>query len=407
MKVKLHDLYSVDTISRDKSWAKVLEACENLIKDLEPDEYLEVDFSGINIVDPWEFTSFSKMLTNERICMKFINSESLVHNIKILCIMDGTDPDRIINETANIPKEKTAEEKKIEKYGKELIKYFKPIADSCVYKFDVKEKYGQMHSVNTVNYIEYVVKELNSTCNAAEFIIDIGTVSVLNNVLEALANLIVRYEAKGIKIQVNIDTEETSKLMQLFMHKAVNDIYDNKERFKVIKQSLKPNTAGMLIKYKKTKAVDEFGRHGHGEIISSRIAIFRGLEVDRDNKTVGVGIDVFDGNAFYPKQHIIAEDDEVELPDRLKCEHLSIGLSQIGICDFFLGSDYHFIIQQSVSESKNIIIDLDDNGKNIKKLCTIPERMKLVFADWDIEYDKEELEQAIELTNHKLGLDKQ
>ena len=41
---------------------------------------------------------------------------------------------------------------------------------------------------------------------------------------------------------------------------------------------LKKDTPGLLVKYKKSKAKDDFGREGKGEVISSRIAIYRGIK---------------------------------------------------------------------------------------------------------------------------------
>ena len=56
----------------------------------------------------------------------------------------------------------------------------------------------------------------------------------------------------------------------------------------------------------------------------------------------------------------------------------------------------------SKEESKVVIVGVDDNDSNIKKLCTIPERMKIVFDDWGVKYNKEVLDKAIKDTKEAL-----
>ena len=84
---------------------------------------------------------------------------------------------------------------------------------------------------------------------------------------------------------------------------------------------------------------------------------------------------------------------------------MEIPMSEIGLCDKFLGSKTHFIlpVQQSASESQKVIVDIDDDGRNVTKLCTIPERMREVFDSWGIKYDVESLEKAIEDTKKQLS----
>jgi hypothetical protein len=81
-------------------------------------------------------------------------------------------------------------------------------------------------------------------------------------------------------------------------------------------------------------------------------------------------------------------------------------MEQLGFQDVFIGLDYHFIepIQQDISENRTIILGIDENGNNIKQSCTIPERMKYVFDDWGVDYNKEKLEEAIKKTRENLGI---
>jgi hypothetical protein len=165
---------------------------------------------------------------------------------------------------------------------------------------------------------------------------------------------------------------------------------------------VKQNTPGMLIKYKKSKALDEFGREGKGEVVSSRIAIFRTIYQDSSGHAIAK-IETFNSNYFYTKEHWMVEHDG-EVPSSLHSEVIEAEMTEIGLGDLFLGSKYHFIlpIQQDESESQVVIESIDEDGRNIKKKCTIPERMKLVFDSWGIEYNEESLNKSIEETKKSL-----
>ena len=52
---KIKELYNVDTISQDKGWKKIQEA-------LPEGEEIMIDFSGTNVVDPWDCPEFKKLL---------------------------------------------------------------------------------------------------------------------------------------------------------------------------------------------------------------------------------------------------------------------------------------------------------------------------------------------------------
>ena len=412
---KLREIYSVDTISQDKGWKKINEAVSTI------DDDITIDFSGINVVEPWQCAEFRTLLENPKVHMIFSNMESMVKRIQMMCIIEGLDENRIVNKYVEVPKEKTSDEKKIEYNGKELAeKYFKVDTENNVVTFNVNDKYSQIHSTNTLNYVEFAIRKISEETGIKKFIIILGTISIQNNVLEFLANMIVNFKIEGLELLVDADNEETCKNLGLFVHIANNSKYNSSARYEIIRKSIKEGTPGILIKYKKSKAVDEFGRHGKGEVVSSRIAIFRGFKPG--NKTITTQrtlpdgtvrvvneipyvmlVDTYNNNLFYTKQHWMVEHDNEE-PRKLMPEKVEIGMEEVGFADEFLGSKYHFIfpVQDKPEESQVVIKDLDDEGKNIKQLCTIPERMKIVFDDWGIKYDVESLDRAIENTKEHL-----
>lgn len=391
---RIKELYNVDTISQDKGWKKVNDA-------LPENETIMIDFTGTNIVDPWDCSEFKKLLKNPLVHMKFTNCDEMVRRLKIMCVVEGLDESRIINEVIEIPREKTAEEKKVERIGESLIPLFE--IDGNKAKFKVSTKYSQIHSTNTINYIEYAIERLVNDYEIKEIILDINGVSILKNVVESMADLVVGYRKSDIDICVDISDEESINNMKLFIHQATTKAYNAEEREKALNKHLKKNTAGILIKYKKSKALDEFGRHGNGEVVSSRIALFKKIEVV-DGRTVAV-IESYNNNYFYTKQHWMVEHDN-EMLSKLTYETLNIDMNELGYGDLFLGSTYHFMapVQQNINENRVVIKELNENGSNVKVTCTIPERIKLVFDDWGIDYDEGELDKAIVATRETLHI---
>lgn len=392
---KLKELYQVDTISQDKGWGKVHEALGDLQEDV------EIDFSNINVVDPWQCPEFKKLLRDKHVHMVFVNSESMVNRIKMMCIIDGLDETRIRNKVVEVPREKTPEEKKIEHYGNELIPIFDVTPDG-VAVLELEKKYSQIQSTNTLNYVDYAIREIHNMQGLDKFILKIGKLVILPNVLQVIADMMVQYESEGFHLLVDCEDEETQKNMGLFIHIATTNKYDIKERSIAISKALKTNMPGMLIKYKKSKALDDFGREGKGEVVSSRIAIYRGLKQSKTGQPVAM-IEVFNNNYFYTIEHWMVEHDYEE-PTSLHSETLEIGLDELGVCDMFLGSKYHFLlpVQQNESETQVVIKEVDENGKNVKVRCTIPERMKIVFDSWGVKYNEESLDEAIKNTKEFL-----
>lgn len=422
-RIKLKDIFNVDTLSQDKGWKRVRELLGEI------NTPTMIDFAGINVVEPWQCSEFRQLLQNENIHFEFINNITVVNKVKMACVLEGLDENRIVNIEVAVPKPKTPEELKTEKTGRSLIPLFE-IKDTedgeFEARFNVYKKYTQIQSSNTILYIDYAIKDIIKVQGIKKFTLDFGDLVTLNNVLKILADIVVEYKKQGVNVDVLTNNPDMEKNLKLFIHILENENYTIEQRYEIINEELEDrlNMPGILIRYKKSKAVDDFGRHGHGEVVSSRVCLIKNLLIDsdfenkdfRNSKYYEVVVDrgdgimtlekrkmpvlkvvSFDGNLFYPKLHWELTNEGDTLTDLgAKVEY--IGMDEIGFGDHFLGSQYHFIlpIQRYNKESKQIIVDTDENGRNIKKLCTIPERMQLVFDDWGIPYHKETLEYAIE-----------
>lgn len=394
------ELYSGNIISQEKSWAKLAQAVEDFLDTIDENEEIEILFSGVNITSPWNHMSFMQLLRNKRVHMRFTNQGELVARIKASAILNGGYPDNIINISIEKPKQKTAAELRIESNGEIIKDLFKLVGNR--YEWEVKSKYGQIYNSNTMDWIKYGIDKLISESDITEYYLDLANVQLSPVVIQSFADMIILYETTGITITLNITNEEDIKRFNLSMHKAVTQVYTKKERVRAVRKNLVKGNPGLLIKYKKSKAVDEFGRHGKGDVVSCRIAVFRDLKI-KDDETVFI-VDAYNKDYFYLKYHWMAENDGEQL-EKLVKETLEIKMEDIGLLNIYLGASYHFIepIQQDISENEKVIYGVTERGTNKSKMCTIPERMKLVFDDWGVEYDKERLDEYIRLTNERLA----
>ena len=124
---KIKEIYNVDTISQDKGWKKIVAALENVEEDT------LIDFGGVNVVDPWQCPEFKNLLKLPHIHIKFTNNLAVVKKIKMMCIIEGLNPDKVINEEIEKPKVETMEEKKIKKIQKKKIYYNSNHTDNITY----------------------------------------------------------------------------------------------------------------------------------------------------------------------------------------------------------------------------------------------------------------------------------
>lgn len=404
--VNFKEILAVDNISQEKSWMKVYEK----LKDIKED--ILINFDGVNVVEPWRFKTFQMLLTkNPHIYFTFTNKEDIVSKLHMSCIINGVNTDRVRSVIIKKERVKTAEELKIEKKGKEIAEHFEIENNVAIIK--IYDLYSQLHNSGTIAYIKSAIKEINGEKEIKEFVIDLGNISVQLNVLKYLATMIIDYESDGISIAVDTISEQIAKDIKLFLHQCKNEVYNDKfKRLNKIRSAISVNTPGIFLRYKSSRALDDFGRHGKGEVVSSRIAILRKIRViskksntsdDLKDARIIVYIDTYNSDYFYTKLHWMLEHDNEEL-NKLHVDRYEVDIEELGFCDDFIGSKYHFMlpIQKDKKESKPVLVGLNENGRNIKKICTIPERMKLVFDDWGVVYNKEILDKSIELTRKRL-----
>lgn len=425
--VRVKDWCNIDNLTQDNSWMDIYEHIKSEVK---PNEKVILDFKGISVIEPWTLDTFGKILKHDNIYFRFTSSNkenltNFVNRIKMKCVIEGLLVDRIDAIYVEPVKVKTKAEIKVEKGGEDIIKQFVISENDAV--FNISAYIDQFGSVDTVQSLIYAINKIHDNYEINEFLIITKRMFIQDNIIELLAKAIIEFGDMGINLQVDTDIEATAKKLGLFVYTASNESFTTEKKIKAFAE-LPLNMAGMLVKYKNSRAVDEFGRNGKGQVVSNRIAIFRGLCVKQGFNTVdlvkkvhkiengqvfadlivetpkgkkevqrwididllSVCIDSYHNDTFithaewesYHDGEMIDEkgNEITELPKTRVIE----SINNVGLMNKFLGKRYHFLraVQKSKSDNKKIITKINEAGNCIREEVTIPERIKIVLEDW-------------------------
>lgn len=445
----VHDICKVDNMTQGSSWRELLDFIRS---EIGTEEEILLDFKGVNVIEPWTITEFGEVLKFENVYFRFTSSNkeslvSFVNKIKMKCIIDGLKSDRIESVYIEPKRIKTKAEIELEKDGEFFISKFEINDENKSGFINMENIYSQIGSVSTVDALIYAIKNLKANKGINKFVIKTGKMFIQANIIELLAKRVMELDkVDGISLDIDTDVDDTAQKLGLYIHNAINESYTLMDKIKEF-VDLPRNLAIMLVKYKKSRAVDEFGRNGKGQVVSSRIALYRGLCIkdgygytkyikevlDIDNSgikaevvylasgnmqktevawfsfnTVAVIVDSFNTNKFMTHAEWLTKNDGEIIDDngveikRLPFDRANIFIDDIGLLDKFLGKRYHILnpIQKSADENMTIITDINDLGFCVKQTVTIPERIKIVLDDWNEQYNEEELNLAIEKTKN-------
>ena len=387
-KVVVREVYTVDTISKTN-----VNAWEVLMRVMEEDNQDTLfDFRGIEVVEPWLNETFKKFIGNEKVYIKMYSAQKAIDTINLACKIGGIKSGRFFNEDIVAPIPMSAEEKKILNMARQLQSYFED--EDGVPTLKIYKSITQIGSETTVRFIEEALKLYHEENNVNRLNLDLDTMFVQSNIIKMVSNMEESLLLNGINLSVISKDKETMNKIGLYQN--VDSTLSLNDKYTIVKTVLEVGTVGMLTKYKRSRAIDEFGRQGKGEAVSCRVAIFKGFGTNSSGATCLQFI-TFNGNTFYTKEHWALENDNEEL-EGLEVEHLSIPLVDIGILDKYLGSKYHFMLPiQYEEEDRTLIYSLED-GKVVHNKLTIPERIKVVFDDWGIDCNRRLLDEAIAKT---------
>lgn len=393
--ILVRDIYTVDTISKGnaRAWNKLMEYMDGQA----PDADILFDFKGIEVVQPWSTNEFKKFMQDSRVHIKLWGAEQTVNSINIMCSLNGIKGERAINEAVIAEKVPTKEEKQIANMAVQLQDYFNAENPDYV-EFQIHRRFDQIGVPITVQYIEAAIYKYLENHDCKKIKINFKRMVIQVAVVEHVANLVNKFG--DVEIEVYSEDEETAKKLEMYRSLAGNKSVPGQEKMKIIKARLYPGKVGMLIKYKDSKAVDEFGRKGKGKPVSCRVSIFKGMKKNKDGFIV-LCFTTYSVSTFFTKIHWALEHDN-EILDALDTKEEEVMLDEFGMYNDFLGSKYHWITPVQVRPDDTcIMFDIED-GKVVYLRMTIPERIKAVFDDYEVEYDKEGLEKYIEETKKRL-----
>lgn len=395
--IKVSTIYPISFIRQDESWAKIVEWFKkyNVTFDI------TLDFENVGFSEPWTLPSFIELVKMKNVSFKLYHDEDLFKTITALFISEGEDTNRLYFEPAPKVVKLTNVEKKIKLNGEHFESLFK--REGKQFCLRMREHYDSINHYQTIRFIEYAMHSIIEKEHAKSFLLDFKGIALDDSIIDTIGALISSMADAGIEVLVDLGTEEEYR--HLALYEVAHTPVSNENRFKTFREAVTntPNMVGVLTRYKHSDKLDEFGRQGKGESSVSRIAIFKGLK--KNNKGVVVAVfQTFNINYFYTKFHWACEHDGEQL-EKLEYSKVEVMLPELGFMNEFLGKRYHFseISQGSVEESTYLAINTNGHVKTVK--VTIPERAKLVFDDWGIKYNKEQLNERIKYTLDKLGLE--
>ena len=442
--IDIREELGLSIIKTNETWLKVLNYVESL-----GEEDVKLVFDFVSCYSPLDLSNFRRLIAKNNIYAEFIDckpelSDELAKNINLTCILDGYKEGRF---TAKCFKQK------IETPPISVTTAADRICNQLAEKAIINEEtgicdvrycdiYTQLGSPNTIQGIISAILKIYEEKGAKNYILYFSDYSINPEIVDALANKIVQLSNKyDISVDVDMEDEDTINYYKSSLYKYTSTDITIQRKFRGF-QKLKYNTAGQLIKYKHTRAVDNLGREGHGKKVASRVAVYRGLAtlngykktvnmipkeildkytVDNEEEilynekgeqlsfnNIYIIIDELPLKYFQTHAYFSCSDDEEEnelaYMDSLPFQTQKIPLTHIGLYGEFIGRRYHFLEpwQESLEESEKVITGFDSNNFIHHEVLTVPQRIKLVFDDWEVDYNKEELNKAIEKNNDYL-----
>mgnify|MGYP000844788877 FL=1 len=383
--IKVSDIYNVTQISKTNSdaWERLYKLMENETEDV------LFDFKDINLEEPWNNEAFKKFIGNERVHMKIYSSEKIKDTIELACKLGNLKTGRVINEDEIVEVEPVKDLKQ-EKLIQNIVNNISIVEDTgMLYMPDVA---SQITNHSTVTALEKAIVGFAETTHIKKLAIDTETMFIQVNIIELLANMIGKLKSQGIDVIIMSRDPDISGKINMYRCFSGSRKLTPRERIKIFKETLQPNTVGMLSKFKDTRRVDEFGRKGDGKPIMCRVAIYKGI------KNGQVHFITFNGKYFFTKLHYSLDHDGEELKN-LVTEHYSMPVEQVGLTDKFTGLLYHFNLPIQYSKDDYIQSYCEDEDGVIRQVqLTLPQYIKMVLDSFGVMYNGASLIYAITKT---------
>lgn len=387
--VEVKSILNVDTISRSTgAWKELMSIAESTKNNI------TFDFRGIQLVEPWTNEDFKQLMKNERVHIKLYTALEVKDTIELMLAIGNLKTGRVYNEDIMTEATLSDTEKKVIEAEEQILANFKEVDGA------VNIEIGQIRSYITNSIIIDGLRraiDVKVTEGNNAFKVGLSKLTITDNMMLKLAELITYFDDQGVIVDMESSDEEVIGKILTFQCVGSKKLLP-KERFEIFRDTIKPRTVGMLARYHKTGRLDSLGRMGDGEPIMCRPAIFVGFV--KKNNIVVAKFMTFPGDTFITKQDFYLDNDGAMIK-RPKIEYLYITMCDIGICDKFTGKEYHFNmpIQLNPDDSYPTYRVNGDRVQTIKVI--LPEYIKRVLDDYNIDYDNGALLDAI-IENKKL-----
>lgn len=394
--IKVSDVKNLSYISvnNDEIWKEL----GNIAKGLEEDVLF--DFRGIELTEPWKNLEFPRFLGLNNVYMKIYYADETKKDIDLICKLNKYPTNKVINvenvKTEELPVD-DIEWDKVERMQKviedDTVKRLSDTEALINYgsRFDYAEK------TETILGLGEAIKKLRAdgvtkiTLNFKDVGVQTEKISELYEVLKdgLLANEIEIVDlddkvADTIGILLSVDKGDLKVDMS------------RKEKIKILLEELKPGTVGILAKYAGGKTKDKVSKLGTGTAVWSKVAIFKGIQGDN------VIFDAFVGKYFHSKEYKLSEG---MVDQGLRSQTITVDVSLLGFWDKFMGGEYFFNypVQFNREETIEEIVQIEENGDRQTRELILPEFIKLVLDQYGYPYNKESLEEAIEVSMKEIS----
>lgn len=391
VEISVYDnLEGITTINSSNS--RRYKEIKKLIDDL-GDRPIILDFRYIELVKPEVNQDFKDIVTDSRVKIKLHNNDDLYKTITFILLLSGIEVEGKLENVIHkidAPRDKWDIEK--ERIFKFVDKTY--VLENGIGKIKLCDEISVINRNTYVQGIRDVIEAHKNETN--KFELYTYGMEIVKTQLDSISTLIVELAVDGIELEVLTSDEETKRIVQTYLNLGKNRNLNVKERIKLLDDMLELKTAGMLTTYVKGGKRDIFGRSGNAEVATTLPAIYIG----HDNEFAY--FKVFRESTFMRKLEYALRNDSQEHPGLAVVEK-KIRIKELGICASCVGYRHHFNMPIQFDKQGMQKVYLDTAGEQLKVIeVSFPQYMKMVFDDWDIDYNVMELCSAIKVTKDKL-----
>lgn len=381
------------TVSKKNS--KVWESFMKIMDSKGKDEEVLFDFRGVDINEPWTNVQFQQFIKDERVYMKLYSSSREAETINQSCLIAGVKGGRCMNEDMVVEKGPTSEQIKLRRYidrfdGWSTLKDGVLVFDYCYETVTEKIVYDAIEGL--IERHRDKIKKVVLNFKSAVF---------QPSMFEYLAQLNEKL-SKKYELDMKISDKQSKSYADAFISTHDSSHMSELDKLKLFESCIAKDTAGVLTVYKKSKKKDALGRCGDGEILFTRPAIYRGM-TKGPGGVINLNFEAFKGNKFFRKLDYELDNGGHKL-EKLESEMYTFSIDEVGVCDKMKGTLAHFNNPITLDESDMYTVyKIDGNNMGTTKK-TLPQYMKIVLDDHNINYNQSALLKCISV--NKLYLDK-